>query len=1730
MPRRQYQGARIETLVNIRTSADNSGLDQTNQEVAELETNLEQAVDNAQELSSAMRQLASERLTDAELASPHANLGYTQFEQAFRQLGGDPANLTRTQGLFQQSYATDPELQNAQQQAQRQINDQFTQFTTELLRAKSNEVLRQLNTLSDTATPELNTEIQEVKRQITSALATELDQIGDGIGTGGIQGASRHFAGIAPELTSLQQNRQRLGLQAAPQTAISNIENLFQESNRIGRSYNNYIDNLTAANLIKEPQRPRPNDPAYSEFEPTPFGYPVERRGAPAPPPTRYDYLQNQYQQGRAFVEQTARRAYYGQDLPILPSPAESYDRFGGGVRGFFLRGGFSGAGGIIGGGSGGSGGYDGTTGPGGTINNVHPVFSNIGSGQRYLLGAGAILSSITDQSTTLGASIGLGGGILQAGAGVFDPYLWIGALQTIGFAMRTLIESGRELAQLERSYRNISASILGPGGADQAAETLDARLSQITTQGERDRFGLQLITTGLATTPTDQAEYIEILSGLATATGQDTESALQRFVSIYSNRELKGLSDFAIDRQEVSAEIRRLIDSEGITYSEAYPRALRSIAGDTYRSLGGIGLYDESQIQANYAAQTGDNIARFIHSISETIARSLSSTFDPAGFIAREAARARAANPDYNELILDLEREYRIEDGQYLDANNIFRARADTYALSEQRHQLDSIFTSNRETIDSILDTINYQNLDIIDSQVLNAIRALRETPLDQGSAQSQLYALYSRVSEPNYFLGVQTNPGFQLDAADYEQLSSSVLENSLIARQYNFARAQSQILQAINTDSPEIAELLDQYSQEFGRYQQLGFVSEERRDQLILDIPEYEDRARAAIFKAIETIPLDLLSEPQQQIFHEARDDLARALTELATGWVEEIAELPNPFTAPFRDLLRRPVDTESEEYQRRRQTEEAYDFFGLDYTSADALETLAEDFRPYIQATAEYSGDLAGREQARRFQAFAQQQASYDPELESFINFLEGWQGETLGPEYGENADLVYGQNQIEDVSAIDGDTFIGRYRGNEYTFRILGIDTPERGEPGYEAATSYLESELTSGGQLTLFTDPSEDPQDQYGRNLVHAFVGGRSVAGSLIASGLSDFTAGFGGRFFNRDQLFFNQHSDIQLHRPELTLAQLVREITTSADLGAQERGPLVGELEQARLQLVDAIDRGSQSEVASLVNEINSLVQRYDEQVANDPAADQSDLHERQLAIRQAAGDIAETALTDLARDSALSDVATSVAGIRLDIFSGGSISGREPITQANEEAQQLLASIESIEQSRPGAAFEEGLEPIRRFAESLQEITGEHLVELDIVERRRGSLSGLYGLQDGSAATEFVSAVAQSIQDRDSRNDFLQEASYYFGTGNRQLDALRDPTSDTGRIFAELARNAPNDVTFRTIEDFTRARSLPTNEALSDEQIINFLLRREGIQLDPVRTETVVGGDTLSGIAFSSGISLARLRELNPNLPSDPRLLQIGTQINTGGAGGQGSINPFGGGRALFTGSVPYEVLAGDTLSSIALASGLSLAQLRELNPNLPSDPRLLQIGTQINTGAATGVTAQSPDILTRGGADIPLELEPIELPPIQAENVELETVRMTAQSVYLERIDAGFGDEPEPRQRDTGTSRPAPTDFREAQRDIERARTAATRYTNSILEWFTEIQQKRDEIQRRETLIPMRVVVDTSELDDLDNRGRDGEADGVQYTLLPSIPNTIESQVAGPALTPGL
>lgn len=83
-------------------------------------------------------------------------------------------------------------------------------------------------------------------------------------------------------------------------------------------------------------------------------------------------------------------------------------------------------------------------------------------------------------------------------------------------------------------------------------------------------------------------------------------------------------------------------------------------------------------------------------------------------------------------------------------------------------------------------------------------------------------------------------------------------------------------------------------------------------------------------------------------------------------------------------------------------------------------------------------------------------------------------------------------------------VDGDTInvvgVGR-------IRLVGVNTPERGEPGYQEAKDFVES-YCMGKTVYLDVDDEEN-YDKYGRTLAVVYVGNKNLNALLLQKGYAE---------------------------------------------------------------------------------------------------------------------------------------------------------------------------------------------------------------------------------------------------------------------------------------------------------------------------------------------------------------------------------------------------------------------------------------------------------------------------------------------------------------------------------------------------------------------------------------------------------------------------------------------
>jgi endonuclease YncB( thermonuclease family) len=101
----------------------------------------------------------------------------------------------------------------------------------------------------------------------------------------------------------------------------------------------------------------------------------------------------------------------------------------------------------------------------------------------------------------------------------------------------------------------------------------------------------------------------------------------------------------------------------------------------------------------------------------------------------------------------------------------------------------------------------------------------------------------------------------------------------------------------------------------------------------------------------------------------------------------------------------------------------------------------------------------------------------------------------------------------------IRVVDGDTLHVEFRGRDETVRLLRVNTPERGRPGYDESTEALR-ELIDTARIDLeFEKPTHAERDRYGRLLAYVFLGERNINIEMVRLGWSRFWTQYGeGRY------------------------------------------------------------------------------------------------------------------------------------------------------------------------------------------------------------------------------------------------------------------------------------------------------------------------------------------------------------------------------------------------------------------------------------------------------------------------------------------------------------------------------------------------------------------------------------------------------------------------------------
>lgn len=104
----------------------------------------------------------------------------------------------------------------------------------------------------------------------------------------------------------------------------------------------------------------------------------------------------------------------------------------------------------------------------------------------------------------------------------------------------------------------------------------------------------------------------------------------------------------------------------------------------------------------------------------------------------------------------------------------------------------------------------------------------------------------------------------------------------------------------------------------------------------------------------------------------------------------------------------------------------------------------------------------------------------------------------------------------------VRVVDGDTVVVMMRGFEAHIRLLRINTPERGQPGFGEAKSALQALLDKASLALEFEQPEKPERDRYGRFLAYLWAGDALANVELVRQGHSQFWTKYGaGKYAER---------------------------------------------------------------------------------------------------------------------------------------------------------------------------------------------------------------------------------------------------------------------------------------------------------------------------------------------------------------------------------------------------------------------------------------------------------------------------------------------------------------------------------------------------------------------------------------------------------------------------------
>jgi endonuclease YncB( thermonuclease family) len=98
----------------------------------------------------------------------------------------------------------------------------------------------------------------------------------------------------------------------------------------------------------------------------------------------------------------------------------------------------------------------------------------------------------------------------------------------------------------------------------------------------------------------------------------------------------------------------------------------------------------------------------------------------------------------------------------------------------------------------------------------------------------------------------------------------------------------------------------------------------------------------------------------------------------------------------------------------------------------------------------------------------------------------------------------------------VGVVDGDTIKVKWDTQVTSVRMLNINTPERGQPGYREATENLKAMLGNATAVMLdFEKDGVHARDSFGRLLCYVWLNGKNLCVEQVRAGHSVFWSKYG---------------------------------------------------------------------------------------------------------------------------------------------------------------------------------------------------------------------------------------------------------------------------------------------------------------------------------------------------------------------------------------------------------------------------------------------------------------------------------------------------------------------------------------------------------------------------------------------------------------------------------------